>query len=84
MMNILGKGLALTHVALSLVLMTVALAMYFNAVDFGWKQPARYYRDITGKTQKADNLLIPSLRQTRGRHAAIGPRPRRAAVQARH
>ncbi len=59
MMNMLGKGLALLHVMLSIMLMGLALALYFNAVDFGWEQPARYWRET--KARKDDNLLIPSV-----------------------
>jgi hypothetical protein len=59
MINHLGKILALLVVGLSLVLMTLALAIYLNAVDFGWEQPARYFREAKGK--KGDNLLVPSL-----------------------
>jgi hypothetical protein len=59
MINNLGKLLALVHVGLSLMLMAVALALYFNAVDFGWEQPARYWREAKGR--KDDNLLLPSL-----------------------
>ena len=58
MINLLGKGLALLQVGLSVMLMGFALALYFNAVDFGWEQPARYWHEAKGK--KGDNLLVPS------------------------
>ena len=59
MMNNLGKGLALLQTGFSIMLMALALALYFNAVDFGWEMPARYWREAKGK--KDDNLLIPSV-----------------------
>jgi hypothetical protein len=58
MINIFGKTLALIHVALSVMLMVVAVALFFNAVDFGWKQPARYWRDDA--KSKGSNVLVPS------------------------
>jgi hypothetical protein len=58
MINLLGKGLAVAQVALSVMLMALALALYLNAVDFGWEQPARYFHEAKGK--KGDNLLVPS------------------------
>jgi len=58
MINSLGKTLAFLHVALSVMLMVVALAIYFNAVDFGWKQPARFWREDA--KSKGANLLMPS------------------------
>jgi hypothetical protein len=57
--NNLGKTLALLQVGLSLALAALALAIYFNAVDFGWEQPARYFSEAKG--QKGNNLLVPSL-----------------------
>jgi hypothetical protein len=59
MINIFGKGLVFIQVGLSIVLMTVALALYLNAVDLGWDKPARYWREVKGK--KGENLLEPSL-----------------------
>jgi hypothetical protein len=58
MINLLGKGAALVHVGLSFVLMALAFGVYTNAIDLGWKQPLRYYRD-DGK--KGPNLLVASL-----------------------
>jgi hypothetical protein len=59
MINNLGKTLALVFVGLSVMLMAMAIALYFNAVDFGWESPERYFHEAKGK--KGDNLLVPSL-----------------------
>jgi hypothetical protein len=58
MINLLGKGAAVVQVGLSFVLMALAVGIYTNAIDLGWKQPLRYYRD-DGK--KGPNLLVASL-----------------------
>jgi hypothetical protein len=49
MINLVGKTLALTFVGLAIVLMIFAAAVYFNAVDIGWKQPARVYRETDAR-----------------------------------
>jgi hypothetical protein len=54
MINHLGKGLALTFAGLAIMLMIFAAALYFNAVDLGWKQPARLYRE--SDSRKAGEL----------------------------
>jgi hypothetical protein len=59
MINLLGKSLAFLHVSLSILMMVFALALYLNAVDIGWKEPRRYWREVEGK--KGENLLVPSL-----------------------
>jgi hypothetical protein len=59
MINFLGKSIALVHVGLSLALMGLASALYFKAVDLGWKEPLRYYRDTPAT--KGQNLLVASL-----------------------
>lgn len=41
MMNRLGKGLVLLHVAMSLLLLTLALAIFFQAIDWGWMEPRK-------------------------------------------
>jgi hypothetical protein len=41
----LGKALALVFVGLAIMLMIFAAALWFNAVDLGWKQPPRVYRE---------------------------------------
>ena len=43
MIDMIGKGLALAHVGLSIMLMAFAAALYANAVDYGWKKPQRAY-----------------------------------------
>jgi hypothetical protein len=43
--NLIGKTLAVIFVGLSIMLMTFAAALWFNAVDLGWKQPARVYHE---------------------------------------
>src|SRR5438128_406844 len=57
MIDILGKGLALVHVGLSVMLMAFAAALYANAVDFGWKKPQRVYIEAEART---DNQAVPS------------------------
>jgi hypothetical protein len=59
MINHIGKGLAVVHVGLSIVLMAFAGALYAGAVDFGWKEPRRFFRDPPNKS-KDENLLIAS------------------------
>jgi len=59
MINLFGKSLAFLQVGLSVMLMALALALYLDAVDFGWEQPARSWHEAKGK--KGDNLLVPSL-----------------------
>ena len=54
MINLLGKGLALVFAGLAIMLMIFAAALYFNAVDLGWKQPARLYRET--EARKAGDL----------------------------
>jgi hypothetical protein len=54
MINLLGKTLALTFGGLAIMLMIFAAALYFNAVDIGWKQPARVYRETD--TRKPGDL----------------------------
>jgi hypothetical protein len=49
MINLLGKTLALTFGGLAIMLMIFAAALYFNAVDIGWKQPARVYRETDAR-----------------------------------
>ena len=49
MINHLGKGLALTFGGLAIMLMIFAAALYFNAVDIGWNQPARVYRETDSR-----------------------------------
>jgi hypothetical protein len=58
MINLLGKTLALVHVGLSLALLGLAGVVYLRAVDLGWKEPLRYYRQ--SKDNK-ENVLVPSL-----------------------
>jgi hypothetical protein len=59
MINNLGKSLVLLQVALSVMLLALAVAIYFNAVDFGWEQPTRLWHEAKGG--KGNNLLIPSM-----------------------
>ncbi len=59
MINILGKTLALIHVGLSVMLMAFAIALYVNAVDFGWKVPQRVYIE-SEKRPPGKNLAVPS------------------------
>jgi hypothetical protein len=58
MINFLGKSLAFVHVSLSILLLGFAFAIYLNPVDFGWKEPRRFWNDQPNK--KEENLLLAS------------------------
>jgi hypothetical protein len=58
MINLLGKSLAFVHVSLSILLLGFAFAIYLNPVDFGWKEPRRFWNDQPNK--KEENLLVAS------------------------
>jgi hypothetical protein len=58
MINLLGKSLAFVHVSLSILLLGFAFAIYLNPVDFGWKEPRRFWNDQPNK--KEENLLLAS------------------------
>jgi hypothetical protein len=59
MINLLGKSLAVVHAGLSVMLMAFAIALYVNAVDFGWKVPRREYIE-SEKRPPGKNLAVPS------------------------
>jgi membrane-associated protease RseP (regulator of RpoE activity) len=58
MINFLGKSLAFVHVSLSILLLGFAFAIFLNPVDFGWKEPRRFWNDQPNK--KEENLLVAS------------------------
>jgi hypothetical protein len=51
--NRIAKALVLVQVAASLLFMTFAAAVYFQQVDWGWKEPRK---DITGTVRFASEL----------------------------
>jgi hypothetical protein len=56
--NLLGKTFAVLFVGMSLMLLGFSLALYLNAMDMGWKQPARAFPE-TASRKSGDLGVVP-------------------------